>query len=63
MSKQTDYRRDYNAKVIAKGGGWLPSGVLQPGDARILRALLADGYAETPRAVLVKALHAAYARS
>jgi hypothetical protein len=60
MIEQTTPAKAYRARLVAKGGRRVPGGFLQPGDARILNALLAVGYEETPQAVMVKALRVVY---
>jgi len=60
MKKASDYVRTSNARVIAAGGRRMPSGYLQPDDARILAELIESGYAMSPLAVITTALRDAH---
>jgi hypothetical protein len=60
MKKASDYVRTSNARVIAAGGRRMPSGYLQPDDARILSELVDSGYAKSPLAAITSALRDAH---
>jgi len=60
MKTPSDYVRTSNARVLAAGGRRMPSGYLQPGDARILAELISAGYAPSPLAVITSALRDAH---
>jgi len=60
MKTKSDYVRTSNARLIAAGGRRMPSGYLQPGDARILLELINAGYAPSPLAVITSALRDAH---
>jgi len=60
MKTNSDYVRTSNARLIAAGGRRVPSGYLQPGDARILAELISAGYATSPLAVITSALRDAH---
>ena len=49
-----------NQALIARGGRRMPAGYLQPESAKILAELVSAGYAASPVAVIVAALHDAH---
>jgi len=46
-----------NKALLARGGRRVPSGYLQPDTAQVLVDLVASGYAPSPLAAIVTALH------
>lgn len=49
-----------NKALLARGGKRMPGGYLQPATAQALAELVACGYAPSPVACIVAALHAAH---
>lgn len=49
-----------NKALLARGGKRMPGGYLQPGTAQALADLVASGYAPSPLAAIVAALHDAH---
>ncbi len=49
-----------NKALLARGGKRVPGGYLQPDTARVLAELVASGYAPSPLAAIVAALHDAH---
>lgn len=49
-----------NKALLAKGGRRMPGGYLQPDAAQALADLVASGYAPSPLAAIVAALHDAH---
>lgn len=49
-----------NQALLARGGKRMPAGYLQPETAKMLRELVDAGYAQSPLAVIVAALHDAH---
>lgn len=49
-----------NKALIARGGQRMPAGYLQPDTASVLADLVASGYATSPVAAIVAALHDAH---
>jgi len=49
-----------NKALLARGGKRMPGGYLQPDAAQVLAELVASGYAPSPLAAIVAALHDAH---